>query len=583
MAIRHSTPADPNFTPRGKVAWEADHIGDDDVMNYIPVAERDAILSFTSTTDVAPYIQAGIDALEAAGGGVLFFPPGLYIVGTALHVQSDDIYLVGSGKENTIVRPKVGWVAVTLGSGASLSGVINFCGVDYFGCTGFFVDGFTNSIDCNGIIAVPTGTNGAGTICTNGYIRDNKVKIKLDENYHIWTLRGQYIEISGNYCDGSETSFDGSSTQEGIEVYGGYNVTVHNNFVKNIGNNGIFVQSIAATTDDSELQSIRVTNNHIEGCNAGVHLHPTRDATNGDMYAKDILISDNVIIGCWTYGVIAKLTTASSTMEGITISGNTIRGPSSGGQAASRGITFDNQVASVTTVNIRNISITDNRIIDIPLTDAGGAITCNYLTMGRISENQITQSAASLGSGNARGVLLKGCTRFNFQNNTVDGARLYALEIQTSCTHYTVSGNVLLNFNLGSAGVPGLIVSSGTDFAITDNDLDTSDVTNIAKIIGLDSAGLDRYVVRGNRYVNSNSNWGTIALLAFNADKNWTANVTYARKSVVRPTSGGTGFYFIAVAGGTSHNTTEPTWNAQEGALTADNTVTWMARSIYGY
>lgn len=72
-------------------------------------------------TNDAPAIQAAIDAAEAAGGGTVFFPRGYYKVGAMLTVETDGVWLVGSGRLATRVE-KTGNFALIRISGATGAG-----------------------------------------------------------------------------------------------------------------------------------------------------------------------------------------------------------------------------------------------------------------------------------------------------------------------------------------------------------------------------------------------------------------------------------------------------------------------------
>lgn len=68
----------------------------------------------------------------------------------------------------------------------------------------------------------------------------------------------------------------------------------------------------------------------------------------------------------------------------------------------------------------------------------------------------------------------------------------------------------------------------------------------------------------------------------------WVANTVYATGAIVKRTTGigsesTAGLYFRATTGGTSHATTEPTWDTTVGNTTADNTVVWTTYSILFY
>lgn len=60
----------------------------------------------------------------------------------------------------------------------------------------------------------------------------------------------------------------------------------------------------------------------------------------------------------------------------------------------------------------------------------------------------------------------------------------------------------------------------------------------------------------------------------------WAAGTAYAVGDVRRATAGNQTIYFHCTTNGTSHATTEPTWNTTVGGTTTDNTVTWTTRKF---
>jgi hypothetical protein len=60
------------------------------------------------TTDDSTSIQSAIDAAEAAGGGVVYFPEGTYQIGTTLVVDNDDVTLRGDSAGASIIRAAAG-------------------------------------------------------------------------------------------------------------------------------------------------------------------------------------------------------------------------------------------------------------------------------------------------------------------------------------------------------------------------------------------------------------------------------------------------------------------------------------------
>lgn len=60
----------------------------------------------------------------------------------------------------------------------------------------------------------------------------------------------------------------------------------------------------------------------------------------------------------------------------------------------------------------------------------------------------------------------------------------------------------------------------------------------------------------------------------------WATGTAYVVGDVRRATSGNETLYFHCTTAGTSHATTEPTWNTSVGGTTTDNTVTWTTRKM---
>lgn len=60
----------------------------------------------------------------------------------------------------------------------------------------------------------------------------------------------------------------------------------------------------------------------------------------------------------------------------------------------------------------------------------------------------------------------------------------------------------------------------------------------------------------------------------------WSAGATIALGAVRRATAGNQTLYFHCTTDGTTHATTEPTWNTTVGGTTTDNTVTWTTRKM---
>lgn len=75
------------------------------------------------------------------------------------------------------------------------------------------------------------------------------------------------------------------------------------------------------------------------------------------------------------------------------------------------------------------------------------------------------------------------------------------------------------------------------------------------------------------------STGGDFALLQ-QSITSWTTGHAYVVGDVVKATATNKTLYFHCTTAGTSHATTEPTWNTTPGATTTDNTVTWTTRTF---
>lgn len=107
------------------------------------------------TTDDATAIQAAIDALESVGGGILFFPEGVYIVGSALTVEeSISLRGAGRGETSTSANPVSGISILRAETGSSLGRVVRFrsgTASEYiYGCglENIVVDGNNDATNC---------------------------------------------------------------------------------------------------------------------------------------------------------------------------------------------------------------------------------------------------------------------------------------------------------------------------------------------------------------------------------------------------------------------------------------------------
>lgn len=85
----------------------------------LPINVKDFGARGDGAADDAPSIQAAISAATAFGGAQVYFPPGVYRVGTRITLASN-VDLVGAGRKRTVIRAMAGVsTAVLIGLGGS--------------------------------------------------------------------------------------------------------------------------------------------------------------------------------------------------------------------------------------------------------------------------------------------------------------------------------------------------------------------------------------------------------------------------------------------------------------------------------
>ena len=107
-----------DFSYAGYHHGEADPTAPGDAVVIDVVADHGAVAD--GTTDATAAIQAAIDAAQAAGGAVVYLPPGLYRCDGGLTVTGSDIVLRGAGPDSRL------WF--TASTGFDYSGHLRFTG-----------------------------------------------------------------------------------------------------------------------------------------------------------------------------------------------------------------------------------------------------------------------------------------------------------------------------------------------------------------------------------------------------------------------------------------------------------------------
>jgi parallel beta-helix repeat protein len=301
-------------------------------------------------------IQKLLDAAAAAGGGTVQLKPGVYYTCKPL-ILGSNVHLRGAGRGATILRGSAIIDGVTVRNayvGSSIAAV----GTTNMSVSDLTIDHATCGRDANGIAFLPTGLSSQGieqydgTVPTNGMIEHVEVLgAPGHHNYMLWNLKGQHMKIVDNWIDGGS---DATSAQEGIESFGGHDVMISGNTVKNIG--GACINLGSAGLTDSETVGILAINNFLTRCNVGINLGTSQE--NGGQSNSDTHIRGNVITHAREAGI--DVAVANDTRErNLRISDNTIRDVIGDGVAGiklrSAGEPIDNDAVIATTIESNHI------------------------------------------------------------------------------------------------------------------------------------------------------------------------------------------------------------------------------------
>jgi hypothetical protein len=268
-------------------------------------------------------LQKLLDAAAAAGGGTVHLKAGVYYTCKPL-ILGSNVHLRGAGRGATIIRGSQVIQGMTVGNayvGASIAAVAT----NNTSVTDLTIDHVTCGRNANGIAFMPSGQSSSntelydGTVPTNGLVeRVQVLGAPGHHNYMIWNLKGQHMKIADNWVDGG--SVDGGAQQEGIESFGGHDVVIANNSVKNIGIACINLGSAGIV--DSETVGLFVADNYLTNCNKGIHLGTSNG--NGAQSNSHTHIRGNVITNVRETGI--DIAVVSDTIErDLQVVGNTIR------------------------------------------------------------------------------------------------------------------------------------------------------------------------------------------------------------------------------------------------------------------
>ncbi len=131
-------------------------------------------------------VQAAIDSCGAAGGGVVFFPEGTYLI-SAITVSSPNVYLVGSGIQNTIIKK-----STSAADTAAITISASYCGVSNLTIKGVSVASFVGNETAIDIVGVNDSTRRSNCIV-------DKVEVYDIGSYGVQAYYAKHLRVTNCY------------------------------------------------------------------------------------------------------------------------------------------------------------------------------------------------------------------------------------------------------------------------------------------------------------------------------------------------------------------------------------------------
>ena len=458
------------------------------------------------TTDDSVACQAALDAAKAAGGGVVYFPVGTYLIGLLSdNGQTHNAKIKGGLKigSNTTVQG-AGWGTVLKIAGASYtntswSKMPLLTNDDFAGGNSniiirdMFLDGNRDEV-----VGFATEMEGIDFVSVTNFLIEN---VYLEDVTHDsidldLCARGviNAIKVKNTVATNMWNGFHAGSTNSYM--------TVSNSYFENCGLGR--VDGNEAGLHNASSNAITI-GNHVVGCNRGIY----HDGAVSNTVISGNLVEDTVtsmwgiqsrasysnIVGNVVHGGAVTVQygiTLSDTTQGGTIVGNTIRANRQGIVAASTGPVIVQSNTILGNPSVQGILLdngphicTGNSVEGKPSSSARGAIHATADANGaQIKDNNI--SGASAGRG-----ILSDADDVIITGNSITGISSGGVEIDIAAT---ANDNIVAG-NRIAAGTLGINITSGSNRTnVYGNNLNgtTTDITDAgtaSQVAGATGAG----------------------------------------------------------------------------------------------
>ena len=458
-------------------------------------------------------INAALAACSAAGGGVVKLNPGIFVVNNPVLSRYNNVYLVGSGIDVTTIRTSASYVSSTATSVVAF--IPNTTHINNFGATNLTIDKKTNAFQGNGIAAYknsPTDT----LELFNGVFDSIKVVSNgsyANGPYEIWGQGTNQLSIRNCIVVGNNSTLLASATtsdNQGIELFGARDCFIYDNIISNIGNIALLVQTIASTVKKSE-ENIHVWNNSINTARYGISWNTSYDATNGPAHNIDIFIHNNTFSNISNFGLWGQHNTGSLTLppqiSNVNIYCNSGSMSSVLAYSTQCAIIIENQTAVPHNNLVKDYYVINNSVTDCAPLGSQGVMRVTYMDNLQFIANSQVTPVGSFGAFNVQGLLSIGNVNCNFEQNIIDGSRLYGIQAQGNYQCKFVNNDVY-NYNSSGVGTAGIFIdnsSGNVQCSIIDNKLKTSNVSGGPPSINMSGANNIQNNHADNLYIGNNA------------------------------------------------------------------------------
>ena len=442
-------------------------------------------------SDDEPEIQAALDAARDAGGGVVRLPAGTYRIARPLLVGSG-VHLTGDGRGVTVLRPLGASYPAKVVNGAQVYSSVAMVAVTDASVSNLTIDHATTGTSANGVSMLPDGAEYAGTPCTRCEV--SGVEVRGGGNFHnymIWNLRGRQIRIVNNVVDGGIPAYT-PSFQEGIESFGGTDVLVAGNTVRNVGNFGLNFGS--AGLADSGILRLTVTGNVVENVYRGVHMGTVVGPT-GPQNVEEVRVENNTFRNVWHAGAYLEVAAGTRTRD-VLIRRNLIEDVGAPG-VQGRGVYIQGTAGTAADpASSSGVVVEENTIRDVPGTNAFGVLVLEIPNV-RVSGNLV------VGSGHT-GIYALFADSLTVDGNTVQEPFYSGVATAQAPARAYVRDNTVWNWDRSGAGTAGIVVGDAASGEVRGNSFyhTPSALSPAALRVASTSANV---VVAGNQLLND---WG---------------------------------------------------------------------------